>query len=67
MKRQMKCGKVLSVRDGFLVCPRCRRNKKVIRISPDTAAINLAVYCRSCKSEIKIDIFEGQCYESRSQ
>lgn len=55
------------MKDGFLVCPRCRRNKKVIRITPDTTAINLAVYCRYCKSEIRIDILEGQCFESQSQ
>lgn len=67
MKHQTKCGRVLSVKDDFLVCPRCRRNKKVIRITPDTTAINLAVYCRYCKSEIRIDILEGQCFESQSQ
>lgn len=67
MQTSEKCCKVLSVKDGFLVCPRCHRNKKLIRIAPDTTARNLVVYCRSCKSEFKIDISEGQCFKSRSQ
>lgn len=67
LSNEQECGKVLSVRDGFLVCPRCRRNRKVIRIYPDTAAVNLAVFCRTCKAEFKIDIDKGQCFFSRSR
>ena len=55
------------VRDGFLICPICRRNKRLMRIDPQTRAVHLAVWCRDCKSEIILDIDQGQCFESRSQ
>ena len=58
---------MLTVKDGYLVCPRCRQNKKVMRILPTTTAVDLQVYCKSCKTESIIDIVEGQCYESRSR
>ena len=60
-------GILLATKDGYLVCPVCRVNKKLLRIDPRTAAHNLRIYCRSCKSEIMIDIVEGQCYQSRSR
>lgn len=58
---------MLTVKDGFLICPRCHVNKKVAKVDPDTTAHNMPVFCRSCKLEMKIDIVEGQCYPSRSQ
>lgn len=67
MQSQAIRGKLLTVRDGYLVCPHCRRNKRVIQVSPDTEAVRLRVYCRDCKREIIVDIVEGQCFESRSR
>ena len=61
------CGTLLAVRDGWLICPTCRRNKRLMRISPETTAQRVIVYCRDCKTEHVIDIQQGQCYESRSQ
>lgn len=60
-------GKILTVRDGFLVCPVCRRNRRLIRIAPDTQARRLVVFCRDCKTEHIVDIDKGQCFESRSR
>lgn len=60
----------LTVKDGFLICPRCAAahlTKKIARINLDTTAHRLPVFCRNCKLEIKIDIVEGQCFESRCQ
>lgn len=54
-------------KDGFLVCPRCLRNKKLQRIPPDMEAQGLPVYCRSCKSELILNIAKGQRVELRSQ
>lgn len=58
---------MLTVKDGYLVCPTCRRNKRLIQIQPDTKAERLRVYCRDCKTEHIVDIDRGQCFESRSQ
>lgn len=62
-----KSDKLLTVKDGYLVCPVCRRNKRVLQIRPDTVAVNVIAYCRCCKTELLINIDKGQCYESRSR
>lgn len=67
MKSQEKRGILLTVRDGYLICPRCLVNKKLCRVDRDTTAHNLTVFCRHCKMELKVDIEMGQCFESRSQ
>lgn len=61
-----KCAKMLTVKDGWLSCPVCLQNRKVLRITPQTTAKNLTVFCRKCKSELQVDIDKGQCYLSRS-
>lgn len=55
-KAVIKCeaGKLRS-KDSWVLCPVCRR-KKVLRLLPGTRARNLAVYCRSCKTESVVDI-----------
>lgn len=60
-------GTILTVREGYLVCPICKRNRRLLRISPETQATRLPIYCRDCKNSILIDIESGQCYESRSR
>ena len=57
----------MTVEDGYLVCPACRRNRKLLPVSPDTEARRLQVYCRTCKRRIKLDIFQGQCFESQGR
>ena len=66
MQSPGKRGKMLTVIDGWLVCPRCRRNKRLLRINPDTTARHLEVFCRTCKSRIIVDIERGQSFESQS-
>lgn len=58
---------MLTVKDGYLVCPTCRRNKRLMKINPDTVATRVVAFCRDCKTENIVDIDKGQCYESRSQ
>ena len=58
---------MLPVKDGWLECPRCHRNKRLLQVKPDTRAVNLIVYCKDCKTEHKVDIEEGQCFESRGR
>ena len=67
MQFQEKHGKMLTVKDGWLLCPNCRRNKRLMRINPDTVAMRVVAFCRDCKAENIVDIDRGQCFESRSQ
>lgn len=67
MKPQTIHGKMLTVRNGYLICPRCRRNKQLYKIHPGDEAKRVTLYCRDCKQEIPIIIDQGQCFESRSQ
>ena len=67
MQTGLKCGKILTVERGFLVCPKCRRNRRVMKISPITVAHNVVAFCRDCKWEGFVNILEGRCFESRSQ
>lgn len=60
-------GKMLTVKDGYLACHICRRNKRLMRIDPDTQGHGIVVYCRVCKTAHKVDIVQGQCFESQSQ
>ena len=64
---QAKHGKMLTVRNGYVECPICRRNKRLMKINPDTVASRVVAYCRDCKNENILDIDKGQCFESRSQ
>lgn len=60
-------GRMLTVKGGYLVCPTCKVNKRLMKINPDTVARRAVAYCRSCKTEHIVDIEQGQCFESRSQ
>lgn len=53
-------GKICVVRDGWITCPACRRNRRLLRIREDTEAKNLQVFCRMCRSEIIVDIRRGE-------
>lgn len=57
---------IIQVTDGWIHCPVCKRNKRLLRIEPGTSAKSLPVFCRSCKNEIILDI-EGQSVKRRSQ
>lgn len=65
MPKVVKDGK-LTVKDGWIACPVCRRNKRLLRIEADTEAHGLPVYCRDCKAEVILDIARGQSVERRS-
>lgn len=61
-------GKLLTVKDGYLLCPHCltaRINSHLLKVEPDTVAVRLPVYCRRCKQYFKVDIASGQCFDSR--
>ena len=56
----------LDTRNGWLICPYCRINKRLLRIQADTKARNLQLYCRTCKRELVVNIDKGQCFMSQS-
>ena len=56
----------ISVTNGWITCPICKRNKRLLRIGKDTEAKGLPVFCRDCKTEIILDIARGQSVERRS-
>lgn len=60
-------GKLMTVREGYLVCDICRRNKRLMKINPDTEGHGIVAFCRICKTEHKVDIVQGQCFRSQSQ
>ena len=57
----------LDTEDGWLICPICRRNRRLLRIHADTEARNLQLYCKTCKSEILVNIEKGQCFKSQGR
>lgn len=65
MQRSEKYGK-LTVKDGWVTCPNCKRNHRLIRIEPETEATNLPVYCKTCRSEIILNIERGQSVKRQS-
>lgn len=57
---KLKPGDILDVKKGFLICPRCRRNRKLLRVVSGSSGKRIAVWCGVCKSEILVDISDGQ-------
>lgn len=58
------CGKILIVKDGFIVCPVCRNKMHGIRVTRKTQASNLPIRCERCKHEYNLIIDSGQCFDS---
>lgn len=57
---------ILPVKDGWIECPVCRRNHRLLRVDASTTAKNLRVYCRTCRTEIVLDIERGQSVKRQS-
>lgn len=62
MNPEAKCGKMLAVKGGLLVCSNCRQ-KTNQAIEPDTVAFHLRVWCKRCKTQMNVNIKHGQCFE----
>lgn len=65
LQNTRNCGK-LTVKDGWLICPNCKRNHRLLRVEPETQARGLPVYCRDCKTEIILNIDRGQSVKRQS-
>lgn len=55
MQPQSNYGKMLTVENGWVHCP-CCSNKRLKRLYPDETAENLSLFCRDCKTEIRVNI-----------
>nr|DAP85398.1 MAG TPA: cysteine-rich protein [Caudoviricetes sp.] len=64
MRTTTEHGRLLTVKDGYVVCPVCKRNKKLLPILPDTSGRRIVAYCRLCKARTIVDIEDGLCFES---
>ena len=62
---EKKYGKMVT-KNGWLTCPVCQRNHSLLRIRDDTEAKNMPVYCRTCRTEIILDIARGQSVKRQS-
>lgn len=67
MREPKKHDIVVPVKDGWLTCPVCRRNHRLLQIRQDTEARMLPVYCRTCKHETILNIDKGQSVKRQSQ
>lgn len=56
----------LIVKDGWIICPVCNQNRKTIRITAETEAYCLPVYCRKCGTELFLNIHRGLSVERLS-
>lgn len=54
LQRERMCG-TLTVKDGWLLCPVCGKHK-VLRLTPETTAKDLPVYCKRCGQESIVNI-----------
>lgn len=63
---QAETRKRLTVTDGYLECPVCRK-RHIQAVRPDTKAERLQVFCPKCKSEILVDMDKGQCFKSQGR
>lgn len=65
MQAGVKSAKLI-VKDGWIICPVCNQNRRTIRITEETEAYHLPVYCRKCGTELVVNIDRGLSVERLS-
>lgn len=65
MIKNKSCDIIVAVEDGYMRCPYCRY--KLGRVFPQTSASDLPLYCRRCKTEMIVNINQGQCHMSQGR
>lgn len=66
MQVTQKRGMMLTVRDGWLVCPVCGK-PRLLHVLDTTRAKDLPVYCRKCRTETIVNIGQEPEPERLSQ
>ena len=66
MQAALKHGKLV-VKNGWITCPVCQGNHSLLRIRDDTEARHLPVYCRTCRTELILNIDKGQSVQRQCQ
>ena len=66
MNRAENRGKMLTVKDGWLLCPVCG-GSRVLRIYPETSGQKIQVFCKRCSKESIVNIEQCQCHECPCQ
>ena len=56
----------ITVKDGWITCPICKQNTRLLRVLNSTEATDLPVFCRTCKHEVILDIAVGQSVKRQS-
>lgn len=65
MQVEEKRGKIPVV-NGWITCPICKQNTRLLRVLTNTEATALPVFCRTCKHEVILDIAVGQSVKRQS-
>ena len=67
LQTQAQSAKLETTADGWLICPVCRMNRRLMRIEPDAEATGITVFCRRCKNEIRLNVKKGEGFKSEGQ
>lgn len=66
LQNKIRCGKI-NVDNGWVTCPECGRNHRLLYVHPETEARHLQIYCKTCRNEIILDISKGQSVKRQGQ
>lgn len=48
-------GRMLSVRDSWVICPNCRRGR-ILPLTPNTQGVMIPGYCKRCRTQFFLSI-----------
>ena len=55
---------MVTIKEGAVICPQCRRKIRGLRLYPDSSAKKLNLQCQACGCNFDIDIPPGQRHDS---